>query len=297
MAGSATTFQMETNNSILRLGNTQYRINNNGTINADKIYANMITTGNDGTVGGTTTATPGIYLTNYNTVPATWNFRTESGNNAEISNITVTPYNSLVVLGNRSAKGVRKIQMYDDVSIPSGEIAAKSLSAGYSQIQSGLDIVNRGSGVPRTHFDYTDNKNYISGITNFRNGKVKFNEGLCFGDIYTNTETCITEDDLKNLKGSVYTSPIAWGSGLFGVQTSSFSPVPSKGYYQITIKRRDNNAAWRYLGTIGVSDTGFNSVYATLDSSNITLSVLNGVLNINLVNGFSDFFIVQLQRL
>jgi hypothetical protein len=66
----------------------------------------------------------------------------------------------------------------------------------------GLNIYNRGSGVPITHFDFSgDNKNYISGDTNFRNGKVKFNDGLCFGDIYSTTgEVCITKDDLTNLK-------------------------------------------------------------------------------------------------
>ena len=45
MAGSATTFQMESTNNVIRLGNTQYRINNNGTINMDRVYANSVTTG------------------------------------------------------------------------------------------------------------------------------------------------------------------------------------------------------------------------------------------------------------
>ena len=47
VAGSAATFQMESNNSVIRLGSTQYRINNNGTINMDRVYANSVTTGNN----------------------------------------------------------------------------------------------------------------------------------------------------------------------------------------------------------------------------------------------------------
>lgn len=238
MAGSATTFQMETNNSILRLGNTQYRINNNGTINADKIYANMITTGNDGTVGGTTTATPGIYLTNYNTVPATWNFRSESGNNAEISNITVAPYNSLVVLGNRSAKGPRKIQMYDDVSIPSGK--------------------------------------------------------LCIGS------SCFTEDDLKPLlkPSSVYKSPERWGTVTKTIGLIEFSPIPSNGYYVLTVTRGDGSTAWGYSGKVGVSNGKFFNL-TTISKVNIEVAVVSVPLvpavdkigfTVSIVNTFADFF-------
>jgi hypothetical protein len=45
VAGSASTFQMESNNSVIRLGGTNYRINNNGVINVDRIYANSVTSG------------------------------------------------------------------------------------------------------------------------------------------------------------------------------------------------------------------------------------------------------------
>jgi hypothetical protein len=58
MPAAATTFGMESNNSIIKLGTTQYRLNSNGVINVDKLYANMITAGNNAAVGSRT-ATPG----------------------------------------------------------------------------------------------------------------------------------------------------------------------------------------------------------------------------------------------
>ena len=135
MAGSATTFQMESTNNVIRLGNTEYRINNNGTINMDKVYGNMISTGNDGTVGGATTSTPGIYITNKNlatdvALGAVW--KGGLPNSSEISNITVAPYNSLVVTGNKSAGGNRRqIQLYDDVTLPMGSLrTTTSICAG-----------------------------------------------------------------------------------------------------------------------------------------------------------------------
>ena len=174
---------------------------------------------------------------------------------------------------------------------------------GLARIQAGLDgervgyLEFRKPNNDRKGYVGWDDNGYIqlaseSGCPGYKaNGKIVASE-FCIGS------TCITtEDELKKLKGSVYESPI-WGSGTFTVSVSSFSPVPSKGYYQITVRRKDNNAAWRYLGTISVHPDGtkFESpVYKTLDSNNITLAVSStGILNITLVNGFNDNFIIKL---
>jgi hypothetical protein len=111
LSGSTSTFSLNSTNTIITLGATQYRINNNGTITMDKVYANNITTAASDTV-------PGVWLSNYNS--GTFALKADTANvfNSDIVNGTVAPYQGLVIAGNKSAGGGRKIMMYDDVSLP-----------------------------------------------------------------------------------------------------------------------------------------------------------------------------------
>jgi hypothetical protein len=126
LAGSTSTFTLNPTNTVLTLGNTQYKIDNRGLINMDKIYANQITT-------SASDAVAGVWLSNHNT--GTLTLKADTGVfNSDIINSTIAPYQSLVIAGNRSAGGARKIQLYDDVSIPLGNL---SLSKNSSSICAG----------------------------------------------------------------------------------------------------------------------------------------------------------------
>ena len=111
LSGSTSTFSLNSTNTIITLGATQYRINNNGTITMDKVYANNITTAASDTV-------PGVWLSNYSSGPFALKADTANVFNSDIMNGTVAPYQGLVIAGNKSAGGGRKIMMYDDVSLP-----------------------------------------------------------------------------------------------------------------------------------------------------------------------------------
>ena len=111
LSGSTSTFSLLNSNTSIQLGNTVYRINNNGTIIMDKIYANSISTAASDTV-------PGVWLTNYNTGTLSLKSDTVNVFNSDIINGTSGGYKALVLSGNRSAGGARKIMMYDDVSLP-----------------------------------------------------------------------------------------------------------------------------------------------------------------------------------
>ena len=110
-------------------------------------------------------------------------------------------------------------------------------------------------------------------------------------------ETCINESEMKQLNVSVYRSPI-WTGATYSIKPSDFSPMPSKGYYQITIKRSDGNSkGWRYNGTIGVDGTKFTFI-TQADAVNIKLTITeNGDISFELNNTFPDVFIFTLQPL
>ena len=61
-------------------------------------------------------------------------------------------------------------------------VAGEYTANGIVSVKSGLNIVNRKSGLPMTHFDYFgDGANYISGNTNFRNGSVTIDGAITTG--------------------------------------------------------------------------------------------------------------------
>jgi hypothetical protein len=77
----------------------------------DKVYANNITTAASDTV-------PGVWLSNYNS--GTFALKADTTNvfNSDIVNATAGFYKGLMLAGNKSGGGARKIMMYDDVSLP-----------------------------------------------------------------------------------------------------------------------------------------------------------------------------------
>jgi hypothetical protein len=102
---------LNSTNTVLQLGATVYKIDNKGLIYMDKVYANQITTAPSDTGAG-------VWLTNHNSGAIALKSDTASVFNSDIINSTVAPYQSLVIIGNKSS-GARKIQLFDEVSLPS----------------------------------------------------------------------------------------------------------------------------------------------------------------------------------
>jgi len=225
---------MNSTNTIITLGTTTYRINNNGTIIMDKVYANAVTT-------AATDAVPGVWVSNFNS--GTLSLKADTANvfNSDIINGTTGDYKGLVLAGNKSSgNGRRNIMMYDDVSL------------------------------------YTPNAKF------------------CIGS------TCINEADLKTIKLSCSFTTGVIGVGSQTIPLTSFSPQPlpliNNKEYTLSVKRGDNNSAWRYYGILWYYKGIFSNLIS-IDKNliDVVISSAGSALTLNVIsNGYPDTWTLTL---